>query len=748
MPEGNESTENPKVADADLTPIPDVTQNDQAQVHTYYERVYADPGESIFWYGFGQGILQFFSGINSSLGAYLSDWFCDLWDFVTGQYELVLHSEATVQESYAGSDVDTLRSAGLSEQEIAQITGGTLDESGKVAVKTVSTDASGDKQISGTSPQAAQKSSADETIVIPENPSEDQRVDYELTYYVNNVNAENIQVLMEYGKRDELKNVYTYGNERISVDTIADTYNAVDDDFQTDYYLYDGRGSVVNVVSTEAEILTSYTYDPFGNVTSGAPEFDSFYGYNGEETNPVTGLQYLRARYYDTDTGRFNVADTYLGDISQPLTLNRYSYTVNNPVMRIDPSGHWPGWLDKVVDGAKKVAKSVLEFAEKHADVIGATIGAVGGAVLGATVVAITAPISVPALAVAAGVATGVGVAAVGTGVGGSIKTNYEVKQYNKKQASLLQEYDSIDAEIEELQNNISSYTPKQAQQKLTYIQQRMQAVEERRQQLCETGEKLQKQAVIYGNITSAGFGLAAAGLAPISGPALVTSMAGNTLLAGVPILGSMTVGTIASIGVAGAGAVGVTYAGSNIVETVTDFNPIKDTLYGGNAELFEEHQQAIDAINTTTVMVGAMTTVDALGQMQAQAQKPSTNPNNVNAQTSNTKEESGRGYNPQPGERTLDGYVRNNADPEISLTTQSPGFNNNNGDVGGVFKRFGAESHGGVSPHVHQPQRNVAPNGSIYGSVGTKTYNGGVTFPSPKDVKQLYEYLNNGKYQ
>ncbi len=63
-------------------------------------------------------------------------------------------------------------------------------------------------------------------------------------------------------------------------------------------------------------------------------------------------------------------------------------------------------------------------------------------------------------------------------------------------------------------------------------------------------------------------------------------------------------------------------------------------------------------------------------------------------------------GYNPQLGERTLDGYVRNNTNPEISSTTQSAGFNNNNGNVSGV------------------------------------------TSPSTKDVKQLYEYLNNGKYQ
>ena len=118
------------------------------------------------------------------------------------------------------------------------------------------------------------------------------------------------------------------------------------------------------------------------------------------------------------------------------------------------------------------------------------------------------------------------------------------------------------------------------------------------------------------------------------------------------------------------------------------------------------------------------------------------------NAIVSNTGQGfSAHGYNPQPGERTLDGYVRSNANPEISLTTQSSGFNNNNGNIGGVFKRFGAETHGGISPHVHQPQRNVAPNGNVYGSVGTKTFNGGVTSPSPKDIKQLYEYLNNGKY-
>lgn len=34
-----------------------------------------------------------------------------------------------------------------------------------------------------------------------------------------------------------------------------------------------------------------------------------------------------------------------------------------------------------------------------------------------------------------------------------------------------------------------------------------------------------------------------------------------------------------------------------------------------------------------------------------------------------------------------------------------------------------------------------------ITGKPGSKTKNGSVTVPGVKDVKQLYEYLENGKY-
>ncbi|WP_420800704.1 RHS repeat domain-containing protein [Photorhabdus temperata] len=107
-------------------------------------------------------------------------------------------------------------------------------------------------------------------------------------------------------------------------------------------------------------------------------------------------------------------------------------------------------------------------------------------------------------------------------------------------------------------------------------------------------------------------------------------------------------------------------------------------------------------------------------------------------------------GNAPNPKDRTLEGFMKLHVSPdrETLLFTQSSGFNNNKGKVGGQFKRYGLDSHAGISPHVHQPVRNVSPKtGDIYGSQGTKTSDGGVTSPSTKDIKQLYDHVYNGKY-
>ncbi len=67
------------------------------------------------------------------------------------------------------------------------------------------------------------------------------------------------------------------------------------------FYLADGLGSTMAVVNASGVVQDSYTYDVYGVPTktgSLANEFD----FAGQQTDG-TGLQYLRARYYDPATG-------------------------------------------------------------------------------------------------------------------------------------------------------------------------------------------------------------------------------------------------------------------------------------------------------------------------------------------------------------------------------------------------------------------------------------------------------------
>jgi RHS repeat-associated protein len=61
--------------------------------------------------------------------------------------------------------------------------------------------------------------------------------------------------------------------------------------------------------------------------------------YSGEQFDSKIGQQYLRARYYDPATGRFNRLDPFFGNQAEPQSLHKYLYTHGDPVNAVDPSG-------------------------------------------------------------------------------------------------------------------------------------------------------------------------------------------------------------------------------------------------------------------------------------------------------------------------------------------------------------------------------------------------------------------------
>jgi RHS repeat-associated protein len=90
------------------------------------------------------------------------------------------------------------------------------------------------------------------------------------------------------------------------------------------------------------ESMESTEYFPFGSERSKPGINLSNYKYTDQEWDNEAGLYNYDARLYDPVIGRFITADTLLQDWYKSQSLNRYIYVKNNPLLYIDPTGHFP----------------------------------------------------------------------------------------------------------------------------------------------------------------------------------------------------------------------------------------------------------------------------------------------------------------------------------------------------------------------------------------------------------------------
>jgi RHS repeat-associated protein len=86
------------------------------------------------------------------------------------------------------------------------------------------------------------------------------------------------------------------------------------------YELTDGLGSVRQLSDAQGNIIQRYEYSPFGEVVAAEGKRSSTLQYTREQTDLDTGLVYLRARWYDSATGRFTSRDPFPGFADYPQT--------------------------------------------------------------------------------------------------------------------------------------------------------------------------------------------------------------------------------------------------------------------------------------------------------------------------------------------------------------------------------------------------------------------------------------------
>ncbi len=142
------------------------------------------------------------------------------------------------------------------------------------------------------------------------------------------------------------------------------------------FYHPDHLGST-NITTDESGAAVSETvYYPFGSIRHMHPgqktEGDENYHFGGKERDEESGLQYFEARFLTSEVGRFvSVDPLYSGDpaqsLSNPQLANLYSYTLNNPLNRVDPTGMDPvdlppGSID-LVGAAKVIVAGALYLA-------------------------------------------------------------------------------------------------------------------------------------------------------------------------------------------------------------------------------------------------------------------------------------------------------------------------------------------------------------------------------------------------
>ncbi|MDP1658715.1 MAG: RHS repeat-associated core domain-containing protein, partial [Methylotenera sp.] len=159
----------------------------------------------------------------------------------------------------------------------------------------------------------------------------------QLDYYLEGEHLESVE------QNGYLTEKYFRG---ISTDELIAAY-LIDTDGKSKPYQFhhDNVTSTTQVTGHNGGTLQSISYSAFGSTLNQTGSSPNRLKYTGREDDQ-TGLYYYRARYYDTNTGRF-ISEDPLGF---EAGINFYAYVDNNPVNANDPSGQYG---EVTVDGNK-----------------------------------------------------------------------------------------------------------------------------------------------------------------------------------------------------------------------------------------------------------------------------------------------------------------------------------------------------------------------------------------------------------
>lgn len=140
-------------------------------------------------------------------------------------------------------------------------------------------------------------------------------------------------------------------------------------------YLKNAQGDITGIVNENGEIILSYSYDVWGNVTFSATSISNMLlAVTLSSVNPFTyrgycydfdiGMYYLQSRYYDPQICRFINADStdYLGATGSLLSYNLFAYCENDPMGMLDYNGYAASGFPNTTDKNKIINTCIKTF--------------------------------------------------------------------------------------------------------------------------------------------------------------------------------------------------------------------------------------------------------------------------------------------------------------------------------------------------------------------------------------------------
>ena len=125
------------------------------------------------------------------------------------------------------------------------------------------------------------------------------------------------------------------------------------------FFVKNLQGDITAIMSYTGTVVAKYTYDAWGKLlsvrdgnnatVSNAAHIANLnpFRYRGYIYDTETGLYYVSSRYYDSEIGRWINADNQLSTGRDLTGMNLFAYCGNNPVNRIDPTGHF--WITALI---------------------------------------------------------------------------------------------------------------------------------------------------------------------------------------------------------------------------------------------------------------------------------------------------------------------------------------------------------------------------------------------------------------